>query len=150
MSQNIFDFGFNSISKNKISVDFYDYNKACQEFITYYYKLLSSEGIKESFYLLFDRNVLCHIENVKYIGPHNLLLFYITKGLCKFKYEKLSFSYQPLKDKLLIHTTGLIKGISQWNTETSWLQFTEIFILEKQANTFKIINYIIKTAAISL
>lgn len=139
MSQNIFDFGFNTITNcNK------DTN-ICQEFVTYYYKLLSTEGIKESFYSLFDRNVLCHIENTKYVGAHNLLLFYITKGLSKFKYNNLSFNYQPVKGKILIYTSGFIKGISLWDTETDWLYFTEMFILEKQDGTFKIINYIINT-----
>lgn len=125
-------------------------NLHCQniglEFAKKYYDLISNKGVNHVLEL-FNFNALCTVDLDEFRGAYNWLLKMTKAGISHFEYKNLSVICQPLNNcEIIIAVCGNLKPINLWGQQNySWLQFNEIFILDKFSDNFLIKNYILRT-----
>lgn len=121
-------------------------NNIGQNFINYYYDTMTNQGINK-LYDLFDKDVICSINNNEFIGAYNWLIHMVKDGIYKFEYNNLSKVVQEINNSsLIIIVNGHLKPIGYWNQfNNNWIPFIETFVLQQNINNnYFIKNYIIK------
>jgi hypothetical protein len=115
-----------------------------EEFCKTYYSDMMSSGFN-SVLPLYSQDAVISLNDTNFIGAYDVLTTLAQNGIMKFNYNNLTRTiHRTSNNDIIIVVTGLTSATTFLNFATSWLHFSETFVLDfdQTKNHFHVKNHI--------